>query len=288
MSQPIASVVIPAYNEGAVIGRALAALTSERLDGPLEIVVSANGCTDSTVQQARSFAGVRVLDRPQPGKTGALNAGDACATAFPRVYLDADVELSPGALRALIAALQGPEPLVGAPSVRFDTTASSSAVRAYYSVFARLPYVTRGLIGLGVYALSAAGRSRFGAFPDVLGDDLFVERHFAPGERVTSAGTFTVHAPRDLRSLLAVRTRVARGNAELADTFPETTSSTTAAVRELVRERPGSAPAAAVFCAVSAGARLRSRRARGGPSWERDESSRTLRSASVPAGRVRP
>lgn len=284
MRRPIASVVIPAYNEEAVIGRALQAVTAAALPGPLEIVVAANGCTDRTVERARAFPGVHVLDLRRPGKTVALNAGDACASAFPRIYLDADVELSPDALGALIDALDGPAPLVGAPRVRFDTSASSAAVRSYYSVFSRLPYVTRGLVGLGVYGLSAAGRARFGAFPDVLGDDLFVERHFAAHERVTSAGTFTVHAPRDLRSLLAVRARVARGNAELADTFEATTASTAAALREVVRERPTSAPAVAVFCAVSAGARVRARRARG-LAWERDDSSRTGASAPVSVGR---
>ncbi len=29
----------------------------------------------------------------QPGKTNALNLGDACCRGFPRAYLDADIEL---------------------------------------------------------------------------------------------------------------------------------------------------------------------------------------------------
>ena len=64
----------------------------------------------------------------------------------------------------------------------------------------------------------------------------------------------------------------------------ESTASTAAALREVVRERPTSAPAVAVFCAVSAGARVRARRARG-LAWERDDSSRTGASAPVSVGR---
>ena len=104
---PVASVVIPAYQEGNVVGRCLRALTAPGAP-PLEIVVAANGCTDDTVANARAVPGVAVLDLPAPGKSGALNAGDAAVGTFPRIFLDADVTLGPGALQALVAALAEP------------------------------------------------------------------------------------------------------------------------------------------------------------------------------------
>lgn len=51
------SVVIAAHNEEAVIGGCLDALLAQRTDTPLEVVVSANGCTDRTAEaaEARGF-----------------------------------------------------------------------------------------------------------------------------------------------------------------------------------------------------------------------------------------
>ncbi len=309
-----ASLVIPAYREEAVIAKCLRAVLAEPLAATPQIVVVVNGSSDRTAQIARSFPGVTVLDLPEPGKAGALNAGDALAAGFPRIYLDADIDLSVGALGELISALDLPEPRVAAPGVRFDTSTSSRPVRAYYRVFRELPYATSGLVGLGVYGVSATGRARFGAFPKVLGDDLFVQRLFAPEERITTSGTFTVRAPRDLRSLLGVRTRVARGNAEVSamphaphgtdldarpangagtESFEASTPATLRALAGLVRRRPSLLPAAAVYCAVTAAARALARRApspAAGPRWERDDSTRfdTLDTLDAGSGEATP
>jgi glycosyltransferase involved in cell wall biosynthesis len=99
------SVVIAAHNEEPVIGRCLDALLAGVLPGDLDVTVVANGCTDATAEVAAARPGVRVLTLPDAGKSAALNAADAVAVGFPRVYLDADVVLSPGAVPALVAAL---------------------------------------------------------------------------------------------------------------------------------------------------------------------------------------
>lgn len=285
---PAASVVIPAYDEGRVIGRCLEALRGPHTRAPLEVVVAANGCSDDTADVARSFNGVTVLDLPAVGKSGALNAGDAAASTFPRIYLDADVTVTPEALEALVAALDTDAALVAAPRVRFRTDGSSRAVRAYYDVYRELPYVRSGLVGLGIYGLSRAGRARFEQFPAVQADDLFVQRLFSPQERVIVDGWFDVQVPRDLRNLIAVRTRVAKGNAALADAgeaqlggatgdFSASTGSTVRSLATLLVRRPGLLPGALVYVAVVLAAR---RAARGAPSttstgpWHRDESTR--------------
>ena len=93
---PRASVVIPAYNEGAVIDRCLASI-GQPFD--MTIVVAANGCTDDTVPRSRRH-GVQVVEVRQASKIAALNSGDKAAGAtFPRIYLDADIELSPALWR---------------------------------------------------------------------------------------------------------------------------------------------------------------------------------------------
>ena len=86
---PIASVVIPAHNEGAVLARSLQRLLSGSAPGELDVVVVPNGCSDQTAEVARR-AGVRVLETPVAGKVNALRLGEAACRTFPRVYLDAD------------------------------------------------------------------------------------------------------------------------------------------------------------------------------------------------------
>ncbi len=277
-----ASVVIPAHNEERVIERCLDSLRDQgRTD--LQVVVVANGCTDDTVGVARRYTGLphlSVLDIAEPSKPDALNAGDLAASSFPRIYLDADICLGPGAVDALIEALDVPQPRAAAPRVTFDLSASSAAVRTFYSVFTQLPYVREGLVGLGVYGMSQAGRERFEQFPRITADDLFAQRIFAPHERVVVDAEFVFTAPGDLRSLVNVRTRVAKGNTELAGQpepeaadFSASTRGTVRALLGLVRERPSRAPAAAWYAAVTAYSRWRAGRS-STTHWERDSSTR--------------
>lgn len=274
------SVVVPARDEENVLAACLAFVGGLE-PGEAEVVVVANGCTDRTAEVARAVPGVTVLDLPAGDKTAALNAGDAVATAFPRVYLDADVRLDAGAVRRLAEVTGGPLPVVAAPRPRFDVEGRPRVVRAFYDAYQRLPYASEGLVGRGVYALSETGRSRFGAFPPITADDLFVQRLFRPDERVVLTDVaFTVAVPRTLRDLLAVRTRAAFGSRELAGAYPErdfarTTSGTVHALLALARRDPRLWPQVAVYVAVTLEARRRARGSRGG-LWHRDLSSRAL------------
>ncbi len=292
LPRPACSVVVPAHDEANVIAERLAGLLPAASAGDIEITVVANGCTDDTARVARSLPGVHVLELAEASKTAALNAGDRASSAHPRIYLDADVRLDGPVLGDLVEALTTDRPVVAAPSVTFDSSSSTWPVRAFYSIFERLPYATEGLIGLGVYGLSAEGRRRFGDFPAVVADDLYVQRLFEPSERLTVDGTFGVMAPRDLHGLIAVRTRVARGNRELADradlagSFVSTTAVSLRALVRLVTARPALLPAAAVYAAVTFLARNRAGRATVGTSWERDTSSRRSMAAPDRPGRV--
>ena len=217
-------------------------------------------------------------------KVAALNHGDRSAAAHPRIFLDADIELGEGTLPRLVQALSGDDARVGSPRPHFDLTGASWVVRRFYQVFVELPYVTDNLTGLGVYGLSAAGRARFDAFPDLQADDLFVQRLFSSAERVTVDGTFTIRVPRTLHELVKVRTRVARGNAALAmadqtvagDAAADAVTSTlptVAALANLVFRRPRLLLGAVVYVGVTLAARRRAARV-SSPVWERDASSR--------------
>lgn len=272
-----ASVVIPAYNEGRVLGRCLRSLLSA--DVPLDIVVAANGCTDDTVEVARSFDGVRVVEVPQASKVAALNAGDqaAAAQSQPRIYLDADISLDDGVLVKMVEALTTDEPRVAAPRVRFATEGASWGVRRFYDAYVEVPYVTQGMVGLGIYGLSAAGRRRFGTFPALRADDLFIQQLFTPAERILVEGEFEVQVPRDLANLVKVRTRVAGGNAELAQSqdgegYGGTLDSTVRALGRVAVRRPPMLPAVLVYVGVILEARRRARRRVA--VWHRDDSTR--------------
>jgi Glycosyl transferase family 2 len=283
------SVIIPAHDEAAVIGDRLRALATSLPAGAVELIVVANGCSDDTAAVARGVPGVRVVELSQASKTAALDAGDRTATLFPRIYLDADIRIPGSALLRLAAALTADRALVGSPRVVFDLSGCSWPVRSFFAVFQRLPYTRRGLTGLGVYGLSELGRQRFGSFPDVVADDLYVQRLFAPEERITVDDTFEVVAPRTLSALLAVRTRVARGNGELAGRGAElgvapgaTAGGTARALCREVLRHPRLLVPAAVYVAVTAAARRRARRALPGAVWERDDSTRTPQAPPAP------
>ena len=137
-------------------------------------------------------------------------------------------------------------------------------------------------MGCGLYALSRAGRERFGAWPRVISDDGFVRAHFAPGEirRVEEART-VVRAPRRVRELVRIKTRSRLGGLELARRFPEVWQGKRERgepLRRKVLRLPLRAwPMVPVYVAVQLAARFRAKRmARDleGYRWERDETSR--------------
>lgn len=272
------SVVIPAHDEERVLPRLLERLAPA--GDRLEIVVVANGCRDATADVARA-AGVTVVELAEGSKVAALNAGDRMVSVFPRAYVDADVEVDADALLALAERLRAGPELVASPRLRLDLSGATWPVRAYYAVWELSAFRRRGHIGSGIYALSAAGRSRFDAFPDVIGDDRFVQGLFTPSERVTvEEAEFVVRLPRTLRALLARGARIAAGNRELqraglAGHAPTRGSSLRELVAVVVR-RPRLWGAFVIYVAVQLRtAALAERKLRVADGvWNRDETSR--------------
>ena len=277
------SVVIPAHNEATVIAGILHRLLDTDPQGRLELVVAANGCTDDTATVARSVSPrIRVVEVSEASKIAALNAGDAAATSFPRVYLDADVAVTGETLLALADALVDP-PSIGAPRLEVDVRGASIWVRWQYRVWELTDYRTTNMVGSGLYAMSAAGRARFDAFPAVISDDGYALRLFAAAERVSLDGrTFTIRAPRTLRAFIRRQARIYAGNDQLATAYPElpnesAAGSSSALVRRIAR-RPSLWLPAVPYFAARIIARRRATRVRGdwtAQAWNRDESTRT-------------
>lgn len=274
---PLASIVIPAHDEAAVIGRCLDALTDGAGSTDLEIVVVCNGCADDTARQAGRFPGVRVVEIAEASKIAALNAGDQAATVFPRIYLDADVTATGEDVRAVIAALRGGAPSA-APLPALDLTGCGRLSKAYFRFWSQLGYSTRHLLGSGVYGLSAEGRARFDRFPDLISDDGFVYSHFDEHERVNPGGaTFVLRPPRTVGSILRRRTRITLGNKQLLAVAGRRLQPPRPHWPDVVRRDPRLAAPALVFLSVNLTADLVARRRLRlgvGSSWHRDDSSR--------------
>ena len=174
------SIVIPAHNEERTIGRLLILLTLHGSSQRCEIIVVCNGCTDRTADIARATSPeVRVIEIVEPSKKLALRIGDIHASHFPRLFIDADVEIGSADVERLIRALSETT-LAAAPTRSVPRGGVSWPVRYYYDVWERLPQVRNGLFGRGVIALSEDGNKRVQALPQVMSDDLAMSEAFSP------------------------------------------------------------------------------------------------------------
>lgn len=280
---PEGSVIIPAHNEEAVLGRTLSSLAPAVATGLVDVVVVCNGCTDRTVEVARRYAAVRIVEIHTASKTAALNAGDAIATRFPRLYLDADIAIGTATLRALFEALDASGPRAARAPYRYDVGGASPLVRAYYRARRRLPVRSTDLWGAGAFAVNRAGRGLFGPFPELVADDLFVSLVFGDEVKVSiDAEPVLVRTPPTTKDLFAVVRRANRGNRQLAHhpagsvIFDHT--SVRATVVALLRSvsGPRSLIDASAYAAIAVAARA-SVVLGGDRGWERDEGSRDVR-----------
>lgn len=275
------SVVIPAHNEQRVIARNLALLHAGVEPGTLDVVVVCNGCTDDTAAVARAAVpGVRVLELATPSKAEAVRAGNRVTSVFPRVHLDADVQLSGNDLLRLVRPILEEGVLATAPRRILPPGRASLLVRWYYDVWEQLPHVRAGLFGRGAIALSEEGQTRVSALPDAMSDDLVISDAFDPREtRVVEEAEVRVVPPSNIRDLVRRRVRVATGNVQASTgglRRPDS-ATTPGGLLRLAIGRPGLAIRLPVFLSVAVVARISSRSAvRSGDftTWLRDESSR--------------
>lgn len=278
------SVVIPAHNEAQVVGRLIGQLLLPAGPDEYDIVIVANGCTDNTAEVAASFGRpIRVVSIPVASKREALAVGNSMAKGFPRLYVDADVELRSEDVRALAEALERPGVLGASPERTFVMAGRPWPVRWYYNIWTRLPEVRRGLFGRGVIGVSAVGYARLTKLPPLLADDLAASLIFSPEERLIVPGArVIVHPPMTVGDLMRRRTRVALGVKEVegAKTGPCSTARTRLGdILAIVCRNPQRVLQVVLFLIITVLARRKACRlvAQSGYStWPRDESSRNI------------
>jgi glycosyltransferase involved in cell wall biosynthesis len=270
------AIIIPAHNESAVIDHTLRVLLDGFAPNEVTVIVAANGCNDDTVAKARAVAGwITVLDIPEPSKTGAIRAAEAQLGPGPRLYLDADIAMSAASAKAVFARLAAGAGGARPPAL-VDVDGASWLIRSFHRARGRLSNVQEEFSGGGSYGLSWETRQLFGAFPDVLGDDLFAARVVPEGKaEIINAPSVVVRPPRDSRTLTRVLARNVRGNRQLGVMFPGiaplTTKQTVLSLMRSVRG-PSSLLDATVYASFVTAGRVLAQRT--DTRWERDDSSR--------------
>ncbi|MGD0939051.1 MAG: glycosyltransferase family 2 protein [Terracidiphilus sp.] len=161
------TVVVPAHNEEALIGRCIRSLASSAGPG-VELITIAHNCSDRTAAEAEA-AGAKVLvlnDPEQKGKGCALSYGFTEALAGPSravLVVDADSVVSPG--------------LIAAVGQRFQ--AGAQALQCRYEVFNSEESDRTRLMALafqGFNVVRPRGRERLGLSAGILGNGFGLHR----------------------------------------------------------------------------------------------------------------
>jgi cellulose synthase/poly-beta-1,6-N-acetylglucosamine synthase-like glycosyltransferase len=129
VNKPSVTLVIAAYNEGAVIERKIA--NARALDYPeLEIVVASDGSTDDTA--AKAAGADSVLELPRGGKIRAQDSAVAKARGEVVAFSDANSFWQPDALERLVAPFADPKVGYVCGQVRFTNDAGDNQEGLYW------------------------------------------------------------------------------------------------------------------------------------------------------------
>lgn len=282
-STPYAVVIIPAHNEAGTIKHCLDAVLDDPNRDRLDVLVATNGCTDNTAELAEEYgAPVRVLDSPVAGKGAALNMALAATPDVVRIYVDADVVVSPGAMTEIVETMKRTDALAAAPKIVFDTSQSTLPARLYLETWAKADYFTEGHVGTGLYAISAVGHQQIPTFDDLFAEDLLPIQRFPRNRRATASNaTFRPLFPQNLRDLVKVQMRQQVGVIEFFEWLEENGEAKSLDsldktwIRKLLRD-PRNWAGVALYTplrvVIQVGAQWKRRY--GTRTWTRDETSR--------------
>jgi glycosyltransferase involved in cell wall biosynthesis len=104
-AEPLASVVIPCWNQAHFLGEAIESVLAQTYS-PVEILVVDDGSVDNSGQVARRYPNVDYRHQPNRGPAAARNAGLSASRGEYVVFLDADDRLLPCAIEVGMEALR--------------------------------------------------------------------------------------------------------------------------------------------------------------------------------------
>jgi glycosyltransferase involved in cell wall biosynthesis len=123
-SRPFLSIVVPAYNEQAVIGRFIESLRSDVARGgwSWEAIVVDDGSVDGTVrlvrEAARADERIRLVEMPHRGKGAAVREGFRAARGEWVLMADADLSMPWDNLSRFLDLIRAPDPSTRSGSPR--------------------------------------------------------------------------------------------------------------------------------------------------------------------------
>lgn len=235
---PLVSVLLPAYNESAVIEASLRSLMELRYPN-LEIIVIDDGSHDDTAERARQVAKasrlpVRVISQANKGKAGALNTGFIHASGAYVLVVDADSRVEPHSLQYGLRHFADPK--IGAVGGFVGVANTQKLLCAFQAMeyLISLNFARRALSGLGLVTvvpgpvglfrreaiLQVGGYKEKGTFAE---DADITLRLLGAGWKVTGDRSMVAYteAPEELYPLLRQRYRWRRGIYQaFADNMP--------------------------------------------------------------------
>ncbi len=125
------AVLIPVFNEAAIIGRLLQTLTAMDFT---EIIVADGGSTDATAEIVRSFGTVKLIATSR-GRGNQINAAVEAATQPLLLVLHADTYLPEAAPNLIRATLGAPHIAAGCFRLSFDHSSPALNLFAWCSRF---------------------------------------------------------------------------------------------------------------------------------------------------------
>ena len=139
------SLVIPAYNEAALLPRLLDTIDVARSQytggaGAIEVIVADNGSTDETAAMAER-RGCRVAHVAKRMIGASRNGGAALASAPILCFVDADMQIHPNTFNAIDTAIRQPRVLGGATGVTPERWSAGIAVT--YAMLVPFVWLTR-------------------------------------------------------------------------------------------------------------------------------------------------
>ena len=128
------SVIIPCYNEEAVIRICLEALSAQ-IVRPLEIIVVDNNCTDGTLKIAKQFK-VKIIKEAKQGLIAARNTGFNVAAGDIIAKLDADSRPRADWVENMISVFESASVQAATGTGNFYDAPCKPLVRIYRNLFA--------------------------------------------------------------------------------------------------------------------------------------------------------
>lgn len=138
-SNPLVSVVIPAYNSERYIGGAIESVLAQTY-APVETIVVDDGSSDETREMAAAYTGVTVIAQDNSGPSAARNRGFAAAAGELVAFHDSDDTMTPDKLAVQVGHLLD-NPAVGCVLAEQEVLVEPGAELPFWIEGSKVPTV---------------------------------------------------------------------------------------------------------------------------------------------------